>query len=134
MEVKNCKGCGRLFNYMSGPPLCANCQRKLEEKFQEVKEYLEENPNSSVNQVSEAMDVSVKQIKQWIKEERLSLSQPSSDGIVCEHCGTPICSGRFCDKCKAEMQNTLSSAIEKPKAPEVKKRERDGNKMRFLQS
>ena len=134
MEVKNCKGCGRLFNYMSGPPLCANCQRKLEEKFQEVKEYLEENPNSSVNQVSEAMDVSVKQIKQWIREERLSLSQPSGDGVLCEHCGTPICSGRFCDKCKVDMQNSFSSAIEKPKAPEPKKRARDGNKMRFLQS
>lgn len=133
MEVRNCKSCGRLFNYMSGPGICANCQRKLEEKFQEVKAYLDENPNSSVNQVSEAMDVSVKQIKQWIKEERLSLSQPSPDGIVCEHCGTPICSGRFCDKCKAKMQNTLSSAIEKPKAPEPKKRERDGNRMRFLQ-
>lgn len=132
MEVKNCKSCGRLFNYMSGPVMCPNCQRKLEEKFQQVKQYLDENPNSSVNQVAEAMDVSVKQIKQWIREERLALSQPSADGILCEHCGTPICSGRFCDKCKVAMQNTLSSALDKPKEPEIKKRERDGNKMRFL--
>ena len=69
MEVKNCKGCGRLFNYMGGAPLCDGCRKKFEQKFQEVKQYLDENPNASVNQVSEDNDVSVKQIKQWIREE-----------------------------------------------------------------
>ena len=50
MEVKNCKDCGRLFNYMGGAPLCDGCRKKLEQKFQEVKQYLDENPNASVNQ------------------------------------------------------------------------------------
>ena len=75
MEVKNCKGCGRLFNYMGGAPLCDACRKKLEEKFQKVKQYLDDHPDASVNQVSEDNDVSVKQIKQWIREERLSLSE-----------------------------------------------------------
>ena len=52
MEVRNCRSCGRLFNYMGGAPLCPACQKKLEEKFQEVKAFLEENPNSSVETVS----------------------------------------------------------------------------------
>lgn len=134
MDVKNCKSCGRLFNYMgSGPSICPACQRKLEEKFQQVKTYLGENPHSSVSQVADDNDVSVKQIKQWIREERLSLSNATIDGVLCEHCGVPICSGRFCDKCKASMQNTLSSVLDKPKAQEAKKQERDGNRMRFLQ-
>ena len=34
MEVKNCKECGRLFNYMGGAPLCDGCRKKLEQKFQ----------------------------------------------------------------------------------------------------
>ena len=71
MEVRNCRSCGRLFNYMGGAPLCPACQKKLEEKFQEVKAFLEENPNSSVETVAEELDVSVKQIRQWIREERL---------------------------------------------------------------
>lgn len=45
MEVRNCRSCGRLFNYMGGAPLCPACQKKLEEKFQEVKAFLEENPD-----------------------------------------------------------------------------------------
>lgn len=133
MEVKNCKGCGRLFNYMGGAPLCEQCRKALEEKFQEVKVYLEENPHSTVQQVSDAMDVSTKQIKQWIREERLSLSTAGADGIVCEQCGTPICTGRFCEKCRVNMANTFAGAIDKPKQQEVKKKERDGNRMRFLQ-
>ena len=131
MEVKSCKECRRLFNYMGGQMLCPACAKKLEEKFQEVKLYLNEHPNSSISTVSEELDVSVKQIKQWIREERLTLSDPTEAGIVCEQCGTPICSGRFCDKCKAQMQNEFSSVLSKSKAPEVKK-ERDGNRMRFL--
>ena len=46
MEVKNCKNCGRLYNYIGGVyRLCPECMRKLEEKFQEVKDYIEDNPN-----------------------------------------------------------------------------------------
>lgn len=132
MDVRNCKNCGRLFNYIGGAPLCQGCQKKLEEKFQEVKAYLNENPNSSVDRVSEELDVSVKQIRQWIREERLTLSVAGADGVVCEQCGAPICTGRFCDKCKAEMANTFAGAIQKPKSQEPQKAERDKNRMRFL--
>ena len=134
MEVRNCKGCNRLFQYLSGPPICPACKEKLEEKFAEVKEYIYKNPGASVAAVSEANDVSSKQIKQWIREERLILSSPSPDGVVCEKCGKPICSGRYCEKCKTKVAENLSSAINKPKAPklEPEKHDKDGNKMRFL--
>lgn len=131
MDVRSCKNCGRLYNYMSGVPLCEACKKKLEEKFQEVKDYLDENPHATVSRVSEEMNVSVKQIKQWIREERLTLSEATDAGIVCEHCGVPLRTGRFCDKCKVVMQNELASAIAKPKA-QPKKQGRDGDRMRFI--
>lgn len=133
MDVRNCRSCGALFNYIGGAPICTSCKRKLEEKFHEVRDYLDEHPNATVSQVSDEMDVSVKQIKQWIREERLCLTEATMDGVVCEMCGIPIRSGRFCEKCKAKVQSELASAIEKPKAAPVKKREPDGNRMRFLQ-
>ena len=37
MEVRTCKQCKRLFNYLSGPPICPGCKAKIEQKFQEVK-------------------------------------------------------------------------------------------------
>ncbi len=134
MEVMNCKSCKRLFNYMGGIQLCGACKDELEKKFVEVKEYIYKNPHSSIATVAEDTDVTVKQIKQWIREERLTLSEATVDGVTCEHCGKPICSGRFCDRCKAEMANTIGSAINKPKQLEPDRRQnRDGNKMRFLQ-
>lgn len=133
MEVLSCKGCGRLYNYMGGPKLCPACQKKLEDKFQEVKQYLNENPNASISEVSEKLEVSVKQIKQWVREERLAFSEACADGILCEHCGVPIRTGRFCDKCKNQMANSLAATLDKPKSEEPVKRERDGNRMRFLQ-
>lgn len=135
MEARNCKGCNRLFNYIGGLPLCTACKEALEAKFVEVKEYIYENPKSSVKEVAEANDVSVKQIKQWIREDRLILSEPSADGVVCERCGTPICSGRFCETCKVKISNNMERVLDRPRTvatEQARRRHRDGNKMRFL--
>ena len=119
---------------MSGAQLCPECRAKLEKKFSSVKDYIGEHPQASISQVAEDMDVSVKQIKQWVKEERLILSEASLDGVLCEHCGRPITSGRFCDKCKAAMANNLRSALNRPRPTQQRSGgERDeGDKMRFL--
>lgn len=134
MEVRNCKGCNRLFQYLSGVVLCPACKDKLEDKFTEVKEYIYKNPGASITEVSEANDVSTKQIKQWVREDRLILSSPSPDGVLCEQCGTPICSGRYCASCKSKITANLNSVIKKPKETkwEPEKRDRDGDKMRFI--
>lgn len=110
MEVTNCRECGRLFNYISGPRRCPECLKKLEKKFQDVKEYLRQNPDSSISKTATDNDVSVKQIKQWIREERLVISNGVAEGIVCENCGKPINTGRFCESCKKNMMDQLSSA------------------------
>ena len=135
MDVRNCKTCGKLFNYMGGVQLCPECRAELEKKFGDVKEYIREHPHASIAQVAEDMEVSVKQIKQWVKEERLILSEASLDGVLCEHCGRPITSGRFCDKCKAAMANNLQSALDRPRTVQLKPDKivnDEGDKMRFL--
>ena len=131
VDVINCKGCGRLFNALTRTRLCPNCQSKLEEKFQEVKKYINENAGSTIDIVSQECDVSVKQIKQWIREERLSFSEDSMQGIECEQCGAMIRSGRFCDECKTKMHNSLKSLINTP-GVQAKKTSRDKDRMRFL--
>ena len=133
MDVRNCKNCGKLFQYV-GKPLCPACNKKLEDKFFEVRDYIYENPTANMSQVSEEMEVPIQQIKKWVREERLILSEASLDGVLCEHCGRPITSGRFCDKCKAAMANNLRSALNRPRPMQQRSGgERDeGDKMRFL--
>ncbi|MEE1306347.1 MAG: flagellar protein [Agathobacter sp.] len=132
MEVKNCKGCGRLFNIIGSERLCPDCVRKLDEKFQQVKQYLDDNPNASVEDVSKDNDVTTKQIRKWVREERLIFAEGSSEGIDCEKCGKMIRTGRFCDACKASITNTLNSAIDKPVVAVKKKPAHEKDKMRFL--
>lgn len=132
MDVINCKGCGRLFNALTRTRLCPNCQQKLEDKFQEVKKYINDNPGSTIDVVSQECDVSTKQIKQWIRDERLTFSEESMQGIECEQCGAMIRSGRFCDACKSKLHNELRSATYIPSTKE-KKASREKDRMRFLQ-
>lgn len=135
MEVRNCKGCGRLFNYLQGPYLCPACIGDLEDKFQQVKEFLRENPKAPMNVVSEENGVSAKQIRQWVREERLSFTEESQITLECEGCGAKVLTGRFCSKCKNGLISDLNGAVKRPKATLVEKPQKntDKNRMRFLE-
>jgi flagellar operon protein (TIGR03826 family) len=133
MDVRNCRTCGRLFNVLSNERVCPSCRQKLDEKFQQVKEYLNEHANATVDEVAKENDVSVKQIKQWIREERLTFAEGSLEGIDCEICGKMILTGRYCEACKSKMANNLMSALDQPKAAPVQKQDRkESDRMRFL--
>ena len=133
MNVRNCRSCGRIFNYVSGPPTCPSCREKLEEKFQEVKEYIRNNKGTGIQAVAEACEVEVAQIRQWLREERLELSEDSGIYLTCESCGAPIRSGRFCEKCANSMTRNLQDVLKANKpAPKPVKDDAEGPKMRFL--
>jgi len=134
MDVRNCKKCRKLFNYIGGQPLCPTCIAELEDEFQKVKIYLRENPNALMVTIAEDNDVSIQQIKQWVKEERLTFTEDSPVAIECESCGAMIRTGRFCKACKDKMANTMSGAISKPKTitPPEKKPDKEKDRMRFF--
>ncbi len=133
MEVRNCKDCGRIFNYLSGPPLCPSCLKELDLKFEEVREYIYEHPRVGVQEVSEVCDVSVKQIKQWVREERLTFAEDSMVGLDCEKCGVLIKTGRYCKSCKNELAQGFKNLYpEKHKKPDKNRDSRENPRMRFL--
>jgi RNA polymerase-binding transcription factor DksA len=104
-----------MFNYVSGPPICDSCKKAIEESFQNVKQYIEENPRASLQQIAEENGVTTKQIQQWIREERLMFSADSPLKLYCEKCGAPITTGRFCVTCKGKMADNLTDTFAKPK-------------------
>lgn len=134
MNVRNCRRCGKIFNYVAGVPLCPMCREEMDKKFREVKEYIREHKGVGIQQVAEACDVEVSQIHQWLREDRLELVEGSGIVLLCENCGAAINSGRFCQKCKNSMANNLQQSIRKPQKeePAVQKSTRDKDKMRFL--
>lgn len=131
MDARNCKMCGKIFNYVRSP-FCPACTKNLEEKFKQVKEYIYEHPGAGIAEVSEENDVSKNIIQHWVREERLSFSKDAQVDFACERCGTPIRTGRFCKKCKKEVQQDLQK-VYAVAPPEREKIQADAKaRMRFL--
>lgn len=135
MNVKNCKVCGRIYNYVAGPNVCPSCRDDMEAKFQEVKEYIRNHKGCGVQEVSEECDVEPAQIRQWLREDRLEVTEDSAIFLSCEACGAPIRSGRFCEKCQVSMikgfKDVLGSGQKHAPKPAARKDD-DSPKMRFL--
>ena len=54
MNVRNCRKCGKIFNYVSGLPICPACRDEAEKKFQVVKKFIRENPRADIREVAAA--------------------------------------------------------------------------------
>ncbi len=139
MNVRNCRKCGKMFNYISGMPICPSCKEAMEAKFQEVKEYIREHKGVGIKEVAEACDVEPQQITAWLRDDRLEVTEDSAMMLNCESCGAPIRSGRFCDRCKNQVTNgfgQMTRDYNAQKAAELaakmKKDEKDNARMRFL--
>lgn len=132
MEIRSCRSCKRLFNYLGGQPICPECKEAIEKKFYQVKEYIRDNPQAGMQTVADDMEVDVKQLRQWVKEERLQFSADSDVAMQCEKCGKKIYTGRYCDACKSNMANSLSDAFKADEPEQKPKKENHGNAMRFI--
>ena len=135
-SVQACMVCRRLFNSAFGEMVCPACRDKAEEDLKKVKDYLWKNPNSPLYKVAEDCEVTEKEIKKWLRDGRIKLSEDSLIEMYCEGCGARISSGRFCDKCKAGTINGMNDIIKQSRAVEEtagkKKPVRDKERMRFL--
>jgi ribosomal protein L32 len=110
MNAQNCPRCGRIFTRITSP-VCKECENAEKEKFEVVRAYVKENPHSSAQEVSEACDVSVKRLLQYVREGRLEISQGMEGLATCSKCGQPIKSGRMCQKCTRNMTSALSGMM-----------------------
>lgn len=120
MDVRNCKRCGKIYNY-DGFRLCPTCRREDEEDFIKVKEYLYDNPGANISEVEEATEVDSGKIIEFLRQDRLEIADEGNLLLECERCGVSIKSGRFCDKCKYELGKELGGSIKPKKKPENKR-------------
>jgi flagellar operon protein (TIGR03826 family) len=96
MEMANCRKCKRLFPRVLDP-ICEDCKKDEEATFDTVREFLRDNPKSTVGETSEATGVSTKKIFGYLREGRLEIAEGA--GLNCLHCGISIKSGKLCKPC-----------------------------------
>lgn len=112
-DVRNCRRCNKIYNYIGGAPICPECKQQDEVNFKRVKEYLYEHPKSSLFDVSKELEISVQQIKAYLKEGRLEIVGENGNMFLeCERCGKSISTGRFCNDCAKEVTDDFKSAAE----------------------
>lgn len=111
MELKTCQKCKKLFYYIRGDCLCKDCMEKVDEIFEKTSHYLEEHDHARVMQVSQDCDVPARQVKKWIKQERIHTVDEQEFYSICEGCGSLIPSGQFCAKCKSRYITDLKNAL-----------------------
>lgn len=115
-DVRNCRKCGKIFNYIGGAPICPACREKEEEDFQKIKKYLYENPGASLTQVSTELEVSVEMIKRFLREGRLEIANDDGNLLLeCENCGKAIKTGRYCPECERILASVFKSAADQMK-------------------
>ena len=120
MELINCKECGKLFS-SAGQKVCPDCRQSEEEKFELVKDYLWDNPNSTVKKVAEDTGVEEEIIIKFVRENRLAAEGLLVDyTLKCKRCEAEIESGLFCESCRSKMINDFNQS-EQPKSKEKKK-------------
>lgn len=124
MTLKNCAKCGRMFAGESHQRFCSNCSENDEDQFKIVREYIYDNPNSTVKETAEATEVSEEKILKFLRQGKLTL-KGDGVGLDCERCGKSITTGRFCDACAREMEQGFKQAFgvdkKQPPAPAAKK-------------
>lgn len=134
-DVRNCRRCGKIYNYIGGPPICPTCKDLDEVDFKNVKEYLYKNPGATLSEVSTVLDISIEKIKTYLKDGRLEIIGNESNMVLeCETCGKSIRTGRFCDGCSAglskDFKSTASQMSSSMSAAEAANRKAIG--MRYL--
>lgn len=109
-EVKNCRRCKRIFMYAVGPQLCEECKKLEEEEYERVRKFVRDFPGATIQEVSDATEVSMQMIYKFLKDGRLEVTEGSPIALQCENCGVRITSGRFCINCSKKLASDMMRA------------------------
>ena len=111
MSLENCKECFKLYNKLTYNELCPECADAEFNDYEIVKDYLEKNGVTSIDELNEILGVSKKRLVKFAFHSLLhgEIKYP------CFCCGELITTGKVCRRCMDVFQEDLSySKLENP--------------------
>jgi hypothetical protein len=115
----NCVSCGTLFETKQNGTICQDCRQDTNKVFNVLRDYLYENPGSTVTDVVNETGLSVKVITQFLRDGRIE-TVGSIKLVHCESCGIPIDFGNLCSECQ-RLENPKIQGISTRKNVSFKK-------------
>lgn len=115
MNIGNCPRCGKLYA-LNLKEMCGNCLKDIEREYECCAEFLREQKGATINELSEATQVSIRQITRFIKEGRISIVDAPNLSYPCEVCGALIRESNMCDSCRARLTKELRQAVSDDKS------------------
>ncbi|MBT2764799.1 MULTISPECIES: TIGR03826 family flagellar region protein [Paenibacillus] len=109
MNLGNCPRCGKLYT-VNIRELCPDCMKVIEKEYEKCATFLREQKGATIHEVSEATEVSVRQITKFIKEGRISIANAPNLAYPCEVCGTLIRESNMCESCRTRLTRELRQA------------------------
>ena len=111
MNVANCPRCGKI--YIKGfNDVCPNCVKEIDQQYERCLKYIRANKGVSINDLSEATEVSIKQITKFIREGRISIINAPNMSYPCEVCGTLIRDKTICESCRSKLAKDVRNHTE----------------------
>ncbi|RKD24239.1 hypothetical protein BEP19_07490 [Ammoniphilus oxalaticus] len=122
-HLDHCVRCDALF-VVVGSRICSSCLKQIEEEFQVCAAFLrkKENRMSTLQEMSEQTGVSVYQITEFIRQQRLIVDSYTNIEYPCEGCGKLVQKSRFCSDCKRDWQEEVDALANKRSETEEKER------------
>lgn len=111
MNIGNCPRCGKLYA-LNLREMCGQCIKDIEQEYERCATYLREHRGATITEVSEATEVSIRQITRFIKEGRISIVDAPNMNYPCEVCGVLIRESNMCDSCRTRLTKELRQAAE----------------------
>ncbi len=108
MNIDNCAKCGKIY-VKNLKDMCPACLKEIELQYERCLQYLKENKACKIEELSDATEVSVKQIAKFIREGRISIKNSPNMDYPCDICGTAIRENKICEPCRLRLANDASN-------------------------
>lgn len=115
-QLENCVLCGRLY-LKSYTDFCLDCYKEIEADFKKVDAFIKDEANreATLEELSEATDVSEKRIADFIRDGRIYGEDFPNLGYPCAHCGTVIKRQVLCNSCYQEFSSEINRTLKRDK-------------------
>lgn len=104
----HCPDCGGVMVFMGvGEYKCEDCGKVEWDDYGKVRAYIEKHKGATMVDVEKETGVKQKSIRKMLREDRIEVTADSKTFLRCEVCGETIRSGRFCPKCKLNVDRRI---------------------------